>query len=99
MTTDIMLAIALGASIILNAMQASKAQEWRNKVKDLLYQIDILTRPIEDDEAVHTFNPADRYPRFGDEYIQVPDDTEPGDDWLARHPGPQPKPGYERKRR
>ncbi len=85
MTTEIMLAIAVGASLILNAMQASKAQWWRNKTKDLTYQIDILTRPLEDEEAVHLRDP-------------LPGGSEV-DDWLRAHPGVKPKPGYERKRR
>ncbi len=85
MTTDIILALALGASIILNAMQASKAQEWRNSLREAAYKIEVLTRPIEDEEAVYLRDP------------QTPDPSM--DDWLSTHKGVQPKPGFERKRR
>ncbi len=95
MTPLILVSVALGVSLVLNAMQASKAQEWRNKVKELTYQIDLLTRPIEDDEAVHTFNPDDR----ADFQKYIADENEAMDDWLERHKGVTPKPGYERKRR
>ena len=85
MTTDILLALALVAALVLNAMQASKAAEWRRIMKDLRYQIDLLTRPIEDEEAVYLRDP------------QTPDPSM--DDWLTTHKGVQPKPGFERKRR
>lgn len=90
MTTDIMLAIALGASIILNAMQASKAQEWRNKVKHKDEVIDHLTRPLEEEKDAGM---TVRHHTDGD---QSPQEHR---DWLAAHPGVTPKPGYERKRR
>ena len=93
MTTDVILALALGASIILNAMQASKAQEWRNSLREAAYKIEVLTRPIEDEEAVHLLDSGDTYIRY------AATDEEGDDDWLARHPGVTPKPGYERKRR
>ena len=93
MTTDVLLALALGASIILNAMQASKAQEWRNSLREAAYKIEVLTRPIEDDEAVHLLD-------FETTHIRYAATSEDGDeDWLSTHPGVQPKPGYERKRR
>ena len=90
MTTDIMLAVALGAALILNAMQMAKANDRRNVIDKLRYKVDLLTRPIEDDEAVHTFDPDDRVNPMRDEQY---------DDWLTTHPGVAPKPGYERKRR
>ena len=86
MTTLIIVSLALGASLVLNAMQASKAHWWRTKMKELTYQIDILTRPLEDGEAVYLRDPQS-------------DSSVGTDDWLARHPGVTPKPGYERKRR
>ncbi len=93
MTTDILLALALTAALILNAAQASTAQVWRNKIKDLKYQIELLTRPIEDEEAVHLLDGKTTHVRYATT-------TEDGDDdWLAKHPGVEPKPGYERKRR
>ena len=88
MTTDILLALALVASLILNAMQASKAHDWRHKLKEAAYQIDLLTRPVEDEEAVHIRHATDR--------DQSPQEHR---DWLRDHPGVTPKPGYERKRR
>lgn len=93
MTTDILLALALVAALILNAAQASTAQVWRNKIKELKYQIELLTRPIEDEEAVHLLEPGTTYVRY------AATDEEGDDDWLAAHPGVTPKPGYERKRR
>ncbi len=101
MTTDVLLALALGASIILNAMQASKAQEWRNSLREAAYKIEVLTRPIEDAEAIKTgearmlgvLEP-------GVTHVRYAATSEDGDeDWLTTHPGVQPKPGYERKRR
>ena len=85
MTTDILLALALVAALILNAAQASVANTWRNKIKDLTYQVDLLTRPIEDDEAVYLRDPQTPEPKM--------------EDWLSDHPGVMPKPGFERKRR
>ena len=93
MTTDVLLALALGASIILNAMQASKAQEWRNSLREAAYKIEVLTRPVEDEEAVHLIE-------SGKTHVRYAVSTEDGDeDWLSTHPGVTPKPGYERKRR
>ena len=88
MTTDILLSIAVAAALILNAMQASKAAEWRRIIKELRYQVDLLTRPIEDEEAVYLRDPTDRSQT-----------AQEHDDWLADHPGVTPKPGFERKRR
>ena len=93
MTTDIILSLAIVAALILNAMQASKAAEWRRIIKDLRYQIDILTRPIEDDEAVHLRDNQDKTLQ------QSVDAHNVTTDWLRDHPGVMPKPGYERKRR
>ena len=93
MTTDIMLALALVAALVLNAMQASKAAEWRRIMKDLRYQIDLLTRPIEDEEAVYL------RPSGATVYTDRDQTKEEHADWLADHPGVTPKPGYERKRR
>ncbi len=95
MTTDILLALALVAALILNAAQASQANVWRKKLKDAAYQIDLLTRPVEDDEAVHTYSPTDR----GVAPSDTRTDKKRYDDWLEQHPGVAPKPGYERKRR
>ena len=88
MTTDILLALALTASLILNAMQASKAVDWRNKLKHKDEVIDHLTLGKEDEEAVYLRDPKDAG--------LMP---ELHADWLSEHKGVEPKPGYERKRR
>ena len=91
MNIYVIIALMLIISLALNAMQAAKAADWRAKLKKANYQIDLLTRPLDDDEAVHTFDPADRSTEKGRQ--------ESYDDWLTTHPGPQAKPGLERKRR
>ncbi len=88
MTTDILLALALAASLVLNAMQASKAHEWRQKIRHLASLNDILIGENPETDDVHTFSPTDRGQT-----------EQEHDDWLRTHPGVVPKPGYERKSR
>ena len=90
MTVLILVSLALGVSLVLNAMQASKAQEWRNQLKHAAEVIDHLTRPLEEEKD------AGMTVRHSTDRDQSPQEHR---DWLRDHPGVTPKPGYERKRR
>ena len=93
MTTDILLALALVVSLVLNAMQASKASEWRAKIRHLSQLNDILISGQPDTDDVHVYDPIDKMD------ARMKEDRQMHADWLADHPGVTPKPGFERKRR
>ena len=88
MTLLIFVSLALGASLVLNAMQASKANDRRQKIRHLSELNGILIGANPDTDDVHVYDPTDRSQTKQEQA-----------DWLRDHPGVTPKPGYERKRR